>query len=801
MSSRNKVRISCNPYSKEILYSLWDSEQEIWCEMSENSALTRSDYTKATIQNKAQGILEEINSTYNMGDIGIDIVFEGTRDDYLELEHVRESYFGSFDIKCVLGDRYVIPAEDVMKEIDSIFSKIDSAFEQYQDKEVKSLLSKFHDATRKVIPVCVMGLYSSGKSAFLNSIIGAEILPSSTDPTTAKNYRITSGSKHEIAFKFGKGLPDEERDIITLRFSEDDYYPYPNDTSKYPILGTLQKAILDENADSSLQSRMYRAINIINEYDKGSAEQSVSDLVDIIVPFNKSSLPLDRYNFVFFDTPGSDSSSNEKHKKVLEDALSGQTNGLPIFITTPDSMDKDSNSELIKSIDSFASALDLTNTMVVVNRSDAFADSDLKKKCDDDAQLKLKSWKSTRIYFVSAIMGIGCKKVEPKKKSSWIDDTYRQIYKKNVEDFSDPKSDDYRKLYLYNIMPQHRYDAYLHEAQVIEDDTSAQESQRIYYNSGMHCVESEILEFSRRYALYSKCASAKDYLTRAISQIQEEIGVIEDGLKRERDELQRKFDEKTAELSQELEKKAERLYESYSQGYGQTLSQLQADYNGDTDSKWIRDEWKRVKKKYSAKDRISRISDSIKSRYKSRTDDYAQKATLATRAYWSEKTDEFKRTCIQIVTQTPTLSDEQKEFLSQYILKVKPMRIKDVSQSRDGLWGIVPRKLFFIIPIGEKFDVDKGIGDYTKEFRTSLATTSTDAQQANRKNLHDWKEDLISGLNAKMAAFNPDLFAYSSDIASKQSRILELSAQQQYISDRINEIDELMSFRGVSVDE
>ena len=258
MVERNKVRIRCNPYSKEILYHLWDSEDDIWCEMSENSVLTRSDFMKATIQNKAQDILSAINETYNLGNVGIDIVFEGTDDDFNELDHVRECYFRSFDIRCIKGETFVAPAADVIQDIDELFKQIDSSFEQYQDKEIKDLIAKFHDATRKVIPICVMGLYSSGKSAFLNSIIGEEILPSSTDPTTAKNYRISSGNKYEITFRFGDKPNDEARDAISLRFSEEDYSPYPNDMAKFPILSELQKTILDENADASPQSRMYR---------------------------------------------------------------------------------------------------------------------------------------------------------------------------------------------------------------------------------------------------------------------------------------------------------------------------------------------------------------------------------------------------------------------------------------------------------------------------------------------------------------------------------------------------------------
>ena len=56
-----------------------------------------------------------------------------------------------------------------------------------EDFSVKRGLNKVSQALDDVIPLCVFGNYSAGKSTFINALIGVELLPSGGDPVTAKN--------------------------------------------------------------------------------------------------------------------------------------------------------------------------------------------------------------------------------------------------------------------------------------------------------------------------------------------------------------------------------------------------------------------------------------------------------------------------------------------------------------------------------------------------------------------------------------------------------------------------------------
>lgn len=48
------------------------------------------------------------------------------------------------------------------------------------------MLSRFGINNEEIIPVCVMATMSSGKSTFLNAILGEEILPEKNEACTAR---------------------------------------------------------------------------------------------------------------------------------------------------------------------------------------------------------------------------------------------------------------------------------------------------------------------------------------------------------------------------------------------------------------------------------------------------------------------------------------------------------------------------------------------------------------------------------------------------------------------------------------
>lgn len=67
----------------------------------------------------------------------------------------------------------------------------------------------------------------------------------------------------------------------------------------------------------------------------------------LVVPFSTSGVIGNSSNkFVIFDTPGSNSNSNQDHAKVLAEAMDGFSNGIPLWVTQYDAHDTKDNAEL-----------------------------------------------------------------------------------------------------------------------------------------------------------------------------------------------------------------------------------------------------------------------------------------------------------------------------------------------------------------------------------------------------------------------------------------------------------------------
>ena len=65
---------------------------------------------------------------------------------------------------------------------------------------------------------------------------------------------------------------------------------------------------------------MFHLLTILNNY--ANEKNLISDLIEVEVPFYNSQLTDKGFDFVIFDTPGSDAYSHKDHLNVLKNALS-----------------------------------------------------------------------------------------------------------------------------------------------------------------------------------------------------------------------------------------------------------------------------------------------------------------------------------------------------------------------------------------------------------------------------------------------------------------------------------------------
>ena len=99
---RNSVKIVCNPFERKISY-FYKNEIGEWLLMSSSSPLSRQQYTTTDMKKSCKIIIEKINEVYNRKNKGVDILFEGTSDNYELLSSVINTDFANYDIKCIIN--------------------------------------------------------------------------------------------------------------------------------------------------------------------------------------------------------------------------------------------------------------------------------------------------------------------------------------------------------------------------------------------------------------------------------------------------------------------------------------------------------------------------------------------------------------------------------------------------------------------------------------------------------------------------------------------------------------------------
>ena len=95
---RNKVRIISNKATNTISYYFQNENME-WVLVDNSSPLSRKEYTEISFAENAKKILRVIEECYNIGDRGVDIVFEGAKDEYSVLCSMKDDLSSSILFK------------------------------------------------------------------------------------------------------------------------------------------------------------------------------------------------------------------------------------------------------------------------------------------------------------------------------------------------------------------------------------------------------------------------------------------------------------------------------------------------------------------------------------------------------------------------------------------------------------------------------------------------------------------------------------------------------------------------------
>lgn len=779
----NQIKIIYDPYEKTIQYQYRNSPNRPWDDLDPAAPLATEEFSRGTLQNLAEEIIGELYEKYCTDGRGVDLFFSGTDPDWEDLKETVAMCAPDGRIICCDRMEKLNSPDEILSEIQAIFDSLSAQLNSIQDSEIREYIDQYKDTVRPGINLVVAGTYSAGKSSFINALIGEELLPVASDPTTAKIFKIVplpNGSWLDTVIRFQYKGTDVE-----LRLNKDGYY-VRTDELQQVLAGSPLKDCLDQIRSSAEPSPayIYRVIEALNKFKEASPNQehsnAISETIEIDTPFYGSTLPLSQCEFVIYDTPGSDAANHKEHYEILQKALKGQTNGLPILVANPDNKNAIGVDKLRKELSSFE-ALDLSNIMVVINKADEKAPSTLGSIGNEDfaAQGDAKR----RIFVLSSLAGLGAKK---KNMEQCISEDASFIFREKKPSFLDGT----RRLFQYNVYSQRLSEPV--DAAGEAANAAGDGSQRLLHNSGLWAVEYGIRDFAGRYATSNKCQQAKAYLSDAIEIAQEELDQKTALEKENRDALQKAFNDKQKQLIGSLEKTAEaRLEELIDSCVRVRKSVITANSpNQDQLASTLNDRWKEFKKENS---------DTAKNSLGKYVDGYIKTHLNTLRSRMSKQIDtcvctgieRLKKACVQVVKDSNAIGEEERRFLSQHIMDSPVPDWYAPKFSSDDLPVVSFHLLFWKLNFFDKNECAKNV---TQKIDDVVGKGNQAYGEKLQTQLTQWKEAFVSNLTLKLADFNDELKDKRAKLEETRDEVERLTDAKTGMERKLEDIHQLFHF-------
>ena len=650
----NQIQIAYNPYKKKIQYSYRRNSDQEWEPLHGNGELTKQEFCEGTLQNKASEIVQALLKDYCGKNRGLELKFQGTRQDWEDFKTIIRQIDLEKKIMCVGEAGQLADGQVTLGKVEDIFRELKEFLNNVSEPTVKEPIDKYLETVRPEVILCVIGTYSSGKSTFINALIGEKLMPSAEDPTTARTFKIQSlphgtWMDTEIRFQY-------QGENVILCFQSGAY--------EIENINQLPDKRLKDFLDGELSdiqpgpAYVCQILTVLNGFDESN---EISEQIEIRTPFYHSSLPLDKYQFIIYDTPGSNTSSNKNHLEILKKALCRQTNGLPVFLTSRDQMDT-IDADNLKAKVADIPALDNSNILIVVNKADDYTPAALERIKKSESVVKRNA--ETRVFVVSSLVALGA------KISKFFDEEEEDLFNEKSPKFKNGKL----KAFRYDILPPDRYKQICDEGESVVDG----DEKCLFYNSGLGAIENEIAQFASKFAVYNKCQQAQWYLSEAIEALKKIIADKQNEQKKRKGELKQQLSDKQNELINNIDNECEKWEkENFAEARKKQgeifLSFLKEKVVNSFSLIEIDQELKKRKKDKQAAETWAKnyINRQVK--------ECTQKMMGFAHEFWQNQIPVLQDKVISIVNESDGLTQEEKDFLSKYILKISLPEWEDIN--------------------------------------------------------------------------------------------------------------------------
>ena len=780
--SKQALQMKYHPAKKEVEFHRFQSGKEI--PIKPESKLTKYENKRGrfVLQDHGNAFLKDITEAFD-GESIIDIDVITTKIDYEDFEQMVE-YFNNdspirIDVRLIselpdMEKTYRIvrahgeKSVSILKKHQAKFLEIDMSnpdvkkvvegFSADVQKEVDSIIKKNNAIAENNVNLCFAGVYSAGKSALINAILGYRILPEDIKSETARMFKIQSPESDElvrivfsIRHSYAEIIWNNQNNIFEFGTA-----PTENNTRKI-IQETLNSCKVEKQ-----HLQIYEVLKTLNSNDEVNAD------IKIFFP-----IPLDneRVQFTIYDTPGTDSNYGE-HQQILQDALSEQTHSILIFVAAPDKIEGEGNNALLTYLkeaekkDSKTS-IDIGRSLFVINKADTI-DTDARKvlktakitdKTDDSFSIKLSDKK---LFFVSAMYAYSAKAVV--NNIATTDEQYR------IED-------DYNKIFRpergrYYQQNHVATSEYATKIQINRNNNelsnNEQKSDRIgvfVVCSGLFALESEITNYGEKYAAAVRAFAIIDSVDKALSKMNTSAKALD---KQNQQEI--------VKINQEIEDLRAAISDSIKEAYSiQSVPRNEALPSNilkelHLDKEYLFSSLVSEPKSFFAKllkgwffglGKVKfddKHKKSITQKITSVINDFSRNFLEKRQQLLENQRDSFIETVKSIIHSNGELSDAAKSF----ILEIRPpevMKPKNLTDFGD-IYDAHKRIDKVLWWDTEHIDKDKFIEDADRKLTNMATSMATDFEK-------DFRNSLVSILSAVEAEFVQNLVTYSALMKAK----------------------------------
>ncbi len=271
-----RLKIVTNPY-KQITEFYSYSNANGWVKIDRNhyprTKLLNENICKGYFSYVVEEIMDILYEEYGEGSDGLEIIFEGTSDDFQTLEEVCHKNQYDCEITLINDDQSFMDVEETVLTVNRSYNDIRQIIDsmEIEDNKINDSLNKLSVIMDNIVPLFIIGNDDVSKSNFINALIGEEIISLSSNDNfiiTSSNNYIDSNDIIKIVMPLENNILNQSNTPFVIigisKSSEIDLNQVIHENAKGLLIYVSDENQLDNFNNRNLYNQL-RNMNIIDE--------------------------------------------------------------------------------------------------------------------------------------------------------------------------------------------------------------------------------------------------------------------------------------------------------------------------------------------------------------------------------------------------------------------------------------------------------------------------------------------------------------------------------------------------------